>query len=41
MRVLDVPGLGWAAADVTIDGERVLLIDPEPEWEDRINVLSG
>lgn len=40
MRVLDVEKLGYPAAVVTIDGERMLLLDTALGCDERIDVLS-
>lgn len=40
MRVLDVKGLGWGAAVVTIDDERILLVEQSLSIDERIEVLS-
>jgi hypothetical protein len=40
MRVIDVEGLGWDAAVVTIDGERVRLIGPALDVDTHIEMLN-
>ena len=40
MRTLDVAGLGWDAALVTIQGEQLLLIDAQLPWDKRMDVMT-
>lgn len=40
MRTIEVQGLGWDAALVTIAGERVLLIDLDLSWDKRMDVMN-
>lgn len=41
VRTIDVPGLGWDAAVVTIEGgEKLLLIDAALSWDERMDVMS-
>lgn len=40
MRVIDVEGLGWGAAKVTIDGEAILLVEKSLDVDERIELLT-
>lgn len=40
MRVIDVPGLGWEAAVVDIEGETLLLMDVALSVDERIGVMN-
>jgi hypothetical protein len=40
MRTIDVQGLGWDAALVTIEGECLLLIDSQLAWDRRMDVMT-
>jgi hypothetical protein len=40
MRVIEVTGLGWDAALVSIEGECLLLIDSQLGWDKRMDVMN-
>lgn len=41
IRVIDVAELGWDAALVRIEGQRVLLLDSSLNLDDRMDVLTS
>lgn len=40
MRTIEVPGLGYEAVIVTVDGERLLLIDARTDWPARMGLMA-
>ena len=41
MRVLDVPGLGYSSAIVTLADEKLLLLDADLSQDDRVDIMLG